>query len=142
MVDIARGATVYLDTNALIYLTEGTAAFKKSIEEFFKKAAAVDAQLITSELAITEVLVHPIRDSNEALLSAYNELFERFVRALPINRAILVRAAELRAHLSKYRTPDAVHVATAEQAEAQFFVTGDDRIDVPAPMTLYLLSGT
>lgn len=89
MVDISRGATVYLDTNVLIYMTEGAAAFKKSLEVFFKKAIAAEAQFVTSELAFMEVLVRPIRDKNESLLVAYNDLFERFVKALPINRAIL-----------------------------------------------------
>lgn len=140
MVDIARGATVYLDTNVLIYMTEGAAAFKKSLEVFFKKAIAAEAQFVTSELAFMEVLVRPIRDKNESLLVAYNDLFERFVKALPINRAILIRAAELRAEKLKFRTPDAIHVATAEQAGAQFFATGDDGIEVPPPIILYLFS--
>jgi predicted nucleic acid-binding protein len=142
MVDVSRGASVYLDTNALIYMTEGSAAFRKSLEFFFKKAIAAEAQFVTSELALTEVLVHPIRDKNESLLVAYNDLFERFVKALPINRAILVRAAELRAQTLKFRTPDAIHVATAEQAGVQFFVTGDDGIDIPRPIIRYLLSET
>jgi predicted nucleic acid-binding protein len=133
MVDVSRGASVYLDTNALIYMTEGSAAFRKSLEFFFKKAIAAEAQFVTSELALTEVLVHPIRDKNESLLVAYNDLFERFVKALPINRAILVRAAELRAQTLKFRTPD---------AGVQFFVSGDDGIDIPRPIIRYLLSET
>jgi predicted nucleic acid-binding protein len=141
VVDIARGATVYLDTNALIYLTEGSVAFKKSLEGFFQKAIAADARFITSELALTELLVHPIRDDNKPLLTAYNDLFEHFVEAVPITRAILVRAAELRAGSNKYRTPDAIHVATAEQANARVFVTGDDEIDIASPMVVHLLTG-
>ena len=142
MVDIARGAAVYLDTNALIYMTEGSAAFKKSFEVFFKKAIAAEARFVTSELTLTEMLVHPIREKNESLLVAYNDLFEHFVNAPPIDRAILIRAAELRAQTLRLRTPDAIHVATAEQAGVQFFVTGDDRIEIPPPIILYLLSDT
>jgi predicted nucleic acid-binding protein len=140
MVDIARGAKVYLDTNALIYMTEGSVAFKKSLEGFFEKAIAVDARFVTSELALTEALVHPIRDKNEPLLSAYNDLFKHFVEALPITRVILIRAAELRAGAVKYRTPDAIHVATAEDAGVQVFVTGDSGIEILPPMSRYLLS--
>lgn len=139
MVDIARGAAIYLDTNALIYMTEGSEAFKRRLEGFFEQAVSAAAQLITSELALTEALVHPIRDNNKKLLEAYNDLFEHFVDARPVTRRILIRAAELRAATRKYRTPDAIHIATAEDVRAQLFVTGDSGIDIVLPMRRYLL---
>ena len=140
MVDIARGATIYLDTNALIYMTEGSAAFKRHLEKFFEQIVDATARLVTSELALTEVLVHPIRDNNRKLLEAYNDLFEHFVNARPITRRMLIRAAELRAGPRKYRTPDAIHIATAEDAGAQLFVTGDSGIEIVLPMRRYLLA--
>ena len=97
------------------------------------------ARLVTSELALTEALVHPIRDNNKKLLEAYNDLFEHFVDARPITRRMLIRAAELRAGPRKYRTPDAIHIATAEDAGAQLFVTGDSGIEIALPMRRYLL---
>ncbi len=139
MVDIARGATIYLDTNALIYMTEGSAAFKRHLEKFFEQIVDATARLVTSELALTEVLVHPIRDNNRKLLEAYNDLFEHFVNARPITRRMLIRAAELRAGPRKYRTPDAIHIATAVDAGAQLFVTGDSGIEIVLPMRRYLL---
>lgn len=139
MVDIARGATIYLDTNALIYMTEGSAAFKRHLEKFFEQIVDATARLVTSELALTEVLVHPIRDNNRKLLEAYNDLFEHFVDARPITRRMLIRAAELRAGPRKYRTPDAIHIATAEDVGAQLFVTGDSGIEIVLPMRRYLL---
>ena len=139
MVDIARGATIYLDTNVLIYMTEGSAAFKRRLEKFFEQAVDAAARLVTSELALTEALVHPIRDNNKKLLEAYNDLFEHFVDARPITRRMLIRAAELRAGPRKYRTPDAIHIATAEDASAQLFVTGDSGIEIALPMRRYLL---
>lgn len=142
MVNIVRGATMYLDTNVLIYMTEGSVAFKKSLEVIFTQAIAANARFVTSELAITEVLVHPLRGNNQSLLTAYNDLFENFVDALPISRAILVRAAELRAASLKYRTPDAIHVATAEHVGATIFITGDVGIDIPSTMIRHLLSDT
>lgn len=139
MVDVARGATIYLDTNALIYMAEGSAAFKRRLEKFFEQAVDAAARLVTSELALTEALVHPIRDNNKKLLEAYNDLFEHFVDARPITRRMLIRAAELRAGPRKYRTPDAIHIATAEDAGAQLFATGDSGIEIVLPMRRYLL---
>lgn len=139
MVTIEAGATVYLDTNALIYITEGSAAFKASIEGFVRSAIAAHARFVTSELAITEVLVGPLRDQNQGLMDAYDELFESFVRAVPVDRAILVRAAQLRAATVRLRTPDAIHLASAELLGAALFVTGDAGIAVSPPMVRHLL---
>ena len=139
MVDIARGAAIYLDTNALIYMTEGSAAFKRRLEKFFEQVVDAAARLVTSELALTETLVHPIRDNNKKLLEAYSDLFEHFVDARPIPRRMLIRAAELRAGSRKYRTPDAIHIATAKDVGAQLFVTCDSGIEIVLPMWRYLL---
>ncbi len=139
MVDIARGATIYLDTNALIYITEGAPRFKATIAQFLCEALDAKARLVTSELAITEVLVAPVRDENQNLIDAYSQLFEAFVEALPIARSILVRAAQLRAKTTRLRTPDAIHLATAEHVTADIFVTGDVGIPVSPPMARHLL---
>ena len=141
MVMIETGATVYLDTNALIYMTEGSAAFKASIEGFVQSASSAQARFVTSELAITEVLVAPIREQNQDLLAAYDELFESFVQAVPMDRSILIRAAQLRAGTHRLRTPDAIHLASAEQLRAAIFVTGDAAIPVLPPMVRHLLKG-
>lgn len=136
----AAGATVYLDTNVLIYITEGTDGFKARIEAFLREALAARAHLVTSELAIAEVLVVPIRKQNEIILAAYNELFESFVQAVPVERSILVRAAQLRAGTARLRTPDAIHLATAGHLGAAAFVTGDASIPVSPPLVRHLLT--
>ncbi len=56
-ISIVTRATVYLDTNALIYLTAGSVEFKARIETFLRRAVDAQARLATSEWAITEVLV-------------------------------------------------------------------------------------
>lgn len=139
MVKLEPEATVYLDTNALIYLTEGSAAFKTSLQEILQAALAAKARLVTCELAITEVLVAPLRQQNAVLIAAYNELFESFVEAVPIEREMLIRAAQLRAATPRLRTPDAIHLAAAQSLEAVVFVTGDADIVVNPPMQRYLL---
>ena len=138
---VPLGATVYLDTNALIYIIEGSLKFKATIEAFLRHAVAPNARLVTSELAITESLVLPLREQNTQLLIAYNELFDSFVHAEPIGRSILIRAAQMRAATKSLRTPDAIHLATAEKLQAALFVTGDVRLIVMPPMVRILLNG-
>jgi len=136
---IRTGATVYLDTNAIIYLTEGNPDFKASIEGLFVEIERADARLVTSELTFTEVLVMPFRVGNDELVAAYERLLDAFIEPIPLRRQELFLAAKLRATTPKLRTPDSLHLATAILIGADVFVSGDAGIDVPAPMQKYPL---
>ena len=122
---VRAGATVYLDTNPLIYLTEGNPAFKSSIERLFAQFENAQAQFVTSELALTEVLVRPLRRHDTALVAIYERLFDTLVQPLPVSREVLIYAAQLRADTPSLRMPDAIHLATATLAKADAFVSGD-----------------
>ncbi len=139
MESIKPGATVYLDANVIIYLTEGNPAFKATIEGLFTEIEQAGARIITSELTYTEVLVVPFRTGDAQLARAYEHLMETLIEPLPIRRNDLFLAAKLRASTPKLRTPDALHLATAIHAEADIFVTGDAALDVQAPMQRYVL---
>jgi predicted nucleic acid-binding protein len=121
----ASGA-VYVDTSAVIYRVE-------QIEPYFTAAAplwdALDAQqqhVVTSELTLLEVLVKPLRDGNPALANLYRQVLlgTLGLDCLPVDRAVLESAAQLRAahHL---KTPDAIHAATALAHRCTLFVTND-----------------
>jgi predicted nucleic acid-binding protein len=139
MGSIAKGATVYLDTNAIIYLTEGNPDFKTAIEGLFAEIEEAGARLITSELTYTEVLVLPFRTDDAELAAAYERLMDTLVEPLPLGRQELFLAAKLRANTPRLRTPDSLHLATAILAGATVFVTGDAGIGVPEPMRKYSL---
>ncbi len=130
---LTPGATVYLDTNTLIYLTEGDPAFKVQIGEVIAAIDHAQSRVITSELALTEVMVKPYRDHDETLINAYEQLFAALVETLPLRRDELLYAARLRADHAGLRTPDALHIATALLAEADVFVTGDAKLKNFAP---------
>lgn len=140
MGQIGPGALVYLDTNVLIYLTEGVAEQKVAVSTLIQGYEAAGAKFITSDLAFTELLVHPIRTGNTGLLLAYERLLSRFVEAMPISREVVYLAAKLRAAAPAQRTPDAIHVATAMLAGAVVFVTGDKGIrNLPESISLVLV---
>ncbi|MHB9118327.1 MAG: type II toxin-antitoxin system VapC family toxin [Burkholderiales bacterium] len=136
---IKPGASVYLDTNAIIYLTEGNPDFKARIEGLFVEIEQAGARLVTSELTYTEVLVVPFRTGNEALVAAYERLLDILIEPIPLGRQELFLAAKLRANTPKLRTPDSLHLATAILAGSDIFVSGDAGIAVPAPMQKYAL---
>jgi predicted nucleic acid-binding protein len=138
MGQVKRVSTVYLDTNILIYLTEGTPEQKTALKALFEAFEAASARYITSELAYTEALVIPYRRRDTELIAAYERLFDVFVAPQPVSREVLLLAARLRADTPSQKTPDAIHVATAMLAQADAFISSDAGIDnLPASITKY-----
>jgi predicted nucleic acid-binding protein len=96
----------------------------------------------TSELTLAELLVKPIRDGDTRAKEAVNNLIGRNARlvAIPVNRPILVLAAEIRA-TSSMRLPDAIHLVTARLTSCDFLLTNDQAFkSAIQPPRVYLLS--
>jgi len=70
--------------------------------------------VITSELALLEVLPKPLRLGDTTLERSFRNALERSpdVRLVPVSRAVIEQAARLRAS-TNLKTPDAIHAATA-----------------------------
>jgi predicted nucleic acid-binding protein len=81
--------------------------------------------VLTSLIACLEARVLPVRTQNQRLLNHYEFLFEHSgLRVLAITPHVVERATLLRASHG-FRTPDAIHLATALVAGADAFLTGD-----------------
>jgi predicted nucleic acid-binding protein len=140
MEHVKSGALVYLDTNILIYLSEGSAPDQQAFKAQFQHFEEAAVRFITSELTLGEVLVHPLRKGDEKLIALYENLFTDFVEPVPITREVLYTSAKLRAETPSQRMPDAIHVATALLAKAEVFVTGDKGIkNLPEHMILIVV---
>ena len=91
--------------------------------------AAVEAgqvELVTSELTVLEVLVRPLRLGDTSLVDRYEGFFRQpNVRLISVSLDILRAAARLRATVTKLRTPDAIHAASALHVPVGLFVTND-----------------
>ncbi len=115
-----------LDASALIYLVEGSTTVRKHMSRRVDAVLADPAgQLLASRVARLECRVKPLRDGNDALLEEYEAVFgaDEFV-LLDVTAAVLDRATELRARHG-FKTPDAIQLASAIEAGADAFVTGD-----------------
>jgi predicted nucleic acid-binding protein len=67
-----------------------------------------------------------MRRGESELLKSFDLFFARpDVHLRPISQNILRLGAEFRAHYAKLRAPDAIHLATAVDAEAALIVTND-----------------
>ncbi len=125
--------SAYLDANFIIRFVESVDDNLASVAD---RADAGIVNLITSELALAEVLVGPMRDGDARLVREYESLFAdtAFLQVLPVDRQTLRRSADLRATLGN-KLPDAIHVATAVGAECQVFLSSDRRIRLPEALT-------
>ena len=115
---------IYLDACAIIYLLEGTAQIKGQVS----KRLHVEAErriVVTSRLSRLECRVRPLRQRENETLQVYDSFFAaRDVELLEVTDLVLERATELRAKYG-FRTPDAIHLASAIEAKTDIFLTGD-----------------
>lgn len=106
-------ASLYLDSNILIYLVEGNAALNDLVLAAFREIDTHKVTLYTSEITITECLNGAYRAGVEELAQKYLELLgsEEFITLLPVNSDVCVLrqpALELPAnskHLIQYILP-------------------------------------
>jgi predicted nucleic acid-binding protein len=131
------GARIYLDTNIFIYLVEGHPTYAQPLLELFGELEHSTIEAVTSELSIAEVLVKPIQDKKPELAEVYKNLLapESQIRALPIDRATLLKSAEIRAQFGG-RAFDCIHVATATLARCSSFITNDEGIRAPRSLRI------
>jgi predicted nucleic acid-binding protein len=139
-VDRLRGKVIGLDTAPLIYYIEENPAFLPLVDPFFDAMIRGDFEVVTSTMTITEVLVHPIKHGDTALMTMFRDILHnaRHLHIVPFTADIAEIAARLRAD-HNIRTPDAIQMATAVATKADFFLTNDTALPVlPRPGVLVL----
>ena len=140
-VDGFTGDRLYFDTNVFIYFVEGHARYRPLLKDMFEALDENAFTAVTSELTLAEALVKPLAEAKQEVARVYMDLLSggSHLTVAPIDRATLIRSAELRATLN-CRAFDAIHLATADLASCGFFLTEDARIRVPGTMKLLRLS--
>ncbi len=121
---------IYLDSCVVIYLVEEHPTFAPDIESLL--ASHPDAILHVSSLTEMECLVLPLRNQNQPLIEKFRDWFGTVV-VLSNEREVFQQAAQLRADHKSLKTPDAVHLATAQHYGCDEFWTNDDRLAKAAP---------
>ncbi len=123
--NLPASGLVYLDANPIIYTVEKHPVYGPLLQSLWQAAQAKTIEVISSELALMETLVGPLKNGNTIQERQYEQaLLGTDMRLIPITQAILREAARLRA-TTKLRTPDALHAATAQQVGCVLFVTND-----------------
>lgn len=134
------GSRVYVDTAPIIYTIEGHADFSLPLQPFWDAFESHEIEIVTSEMSLLETLVHPIRNNDIQLADSYNELLTNgSVDLVSITSSILRTAAELRATLN-FKTPDAIHAATALNSGCDHLIANDTAFRRLSNINLVILS--
>ena len=116
---------IAIDSNVLIYLTEGEGSRADAAAMLVDAVASGRADGILSSAALTEVLVGPARSGDgvafELLAATIRDLG---IRIVALDAAAAEDAAWIRGQ-SGLTLPDAIHVACAIAAGATILVTND-----------------
>jgi predicted nucleic acid-binding protein len=117
-------ADVYLDSCCFIYLVEGQPSWRTVVEARLRGLGPT-TNLITSQLARLECRMKPMRDGDTSLLARYDSVFAASrVVVTDVSAAIIDRATSVRARYG-FKSPDAIHLATAIECGASEVWTGD-----------------
>jgi predicted nucleic acid-binding protein len=145
---------LYLDSNALIYALEGDdEALRDAFRLLFTTLNWFS--IYTSELTMAELLVHPHKREDEALIERYQGMFQisnnGFIKVSPVSTSVLTHAASFRGRQIRFleRKPsllDSIHVATAYLSGCSHFMTSDKRLKLwdqitPVEATVAGISG-
>ena len=126
---LAGARLIALDTSAFIYLIEKHPRFFAAVEPIFQAVDAGTVQAVTSVLTLLEVLVKPMEANATVLIDEFKVVVSApaNLRVIDVDRTVAEHAASVRATY-RYRTPDSIHLATAQLAGADAFVTNDDKL--------------
>lgn len=122
---LPESSLVYVDTQIIIYSVEKHEPYWSILRPMWQRSAKAEIQIISSELALLETLVAPLKNVDFVLINAYETLLlSTEMQLMPITRAILREAAQMRTQ-TKLKTPDAIHAATAITHSCSIFLTND-----------------
>jgi predicted nucleic acid-binding protein len=115
---------IYLDSCVVIYLVERHPNWGDAVTRAMKTVP--EARFGISPLVKCECLVGPLKRGDPVLEQTYLDLFERLL-SLEMPDSVYLRAAQLRARFG-IRTPDALHLASAQYHGCDSLWTNDDRL--------------
>lgn len=116
---------IFWDANLFIYLIEGGDR-APAVKDLYERMVARGDQLMTSALALGEVLVRPLT-TDPVLAERYEDVIGATAFVIPFDRRAARAYAAIRQERG-IRPPDAIHLACAAAAGVDLFITNDDRL--------------
>jgi predicted nucleic acid-binding protein len=117
---------IYIDSDIIIYSVETHPAYWPHLQPLWQAARTGSLSIVSSELALMETLIGPLRAKDTILVTAYEQVFQSpEMRLHPISQTVLREGARLRATIQALRTPDALHAASAAVVSCTMFLSND-----------------
>jgi predicted nucleic acid-binding protein len=118
-------ASVALDADVLIAFLDASDAQHETAVELLRPRLATGQQILIAAGVYAEILVRPLQRGSDNAVEAFIDAIGATI--VPIDRVIARRAAQLRGAHRALRLPDAISLATALVANAEY-VTLDRRL--------------
>ena len=138
---LRRHSRIAIDPCIFIYELEANPRYVSAADKIFAWLEQPGHTGVTSTITMTELLVHPYREDDEARVNRFYALLSTYpnLEWLAPGLEIADLAARFRARFG-LRTPDALQAATAVRARATGFITNDPHVKrVEAFETLLLV---
>lgn len=122
-----RGARrIYMDTAPLVYWLDTNPAYIAKMDYIVGLVESKQLRVFTSSIALTELMVRPLRLGNVDLAQEYYDVLDlhKQFSVLLITHEVAISAAAIRARY-RLRTPDALHAASALLQRCDAFLTND-----------------
>jgi len=133
---------IYLDACSIIYLVEAESPFHAVVvRRLLQYQTNPASRLLTSRLSCLECRTRPIRENDRRLLASYEKFFgANRMLIVEITAEIVESATTLRARHG-FKTPDAIHLASAIEEKADVFLTGDSSLARCPDIAVEVLEG-
>ena len=116
---------IYLDSNVVIRLVEGDALARAPLVARLASSLGVAGSLTTSRLTRLECRSKLLRAGDTATLAQFDVFFSGVeISMIDVTASVVELATKIRAKYN-LKTPDALHYASAMEAGASVFLTGD-----------------
>ena len=130
MIEAVRSASiVYLDSAPLVYYIQDNQTFSGLISPIIDAIPRGEKKGVTSYLTLLELLVMPFKKKRGDLVDKYRRVLLKspHMHLLPLGEDVAEEAARIRASY-RFRTPDAVQLASAKLSRADIFITNDRKL--------------
>jgi predicted nucleic acid-binding protein len=123
---LKKAKSVYIDTNVFIYHLEASPLYSPLTEVFFDLVEDAKVNACTSTLSLLELNVKPYRSNQSPRALIHIALLKNLPNLSIKDMTIEIadRAAQLRAK-NGLKTPDAIHLASALNAECDLLLGND-----------------
>jgi len=121
---------IFIDSNIPMYLVGGAHPHKADTQLLLEQLIAAGQRLVTDAEVLQEILHrYTSIDRREAIGPALQAILNVVDDVFAIEKADVVRAAEITQHLGRFSARDAVHIATMERMRVKSILSFDSDFD-------------